>query len=318
MDNKVRLPQASLIATIGIVLALLTAYIPGLSIMTLVIPVPYAIIATLTDKKYSILSLIITFFILIFCVNPIYSVSICIMNILPGIVIGGIAKGQINEEFPNKFEPVFMGTIMVIISTIVFYFIANIVFGTNLLDQFTSIMKEAMNLQLDIMKQAGLEITSSFKIDDLVTYITNMLPTILFIEGIIISFVIYYVEAFVLNRVKKLNLPKPRFTDFYLPGNAITISFLLYSLVIILDLLNVNLYTDLIMINLQMIFNFMFMIQGIAVGITYFKKWIKEGSIKTIFMSVFMIYIFGFMGISFIGMLDSIMDFRRVRYYKST
>ena len=64
MDNKVRLPQASLIATIGIVLALLTAYIPGLSIMTLVIPVPYAIIATLTDKKYSILSLIITFFIL--------------------------------------------------------------------------------------------------------------------------------------------------------------------------------------------------------------------------------------------------------------
>ena len=62
----------------------------------------------------------------------------------------------------------------------------------------------------------------------------------------------------------------------------------------------------------------MFMIQGTAVGITYFRKWIKQGTIKMVFMSVFMIYIFGFMGISFIGMLDSIMDFRRVRYYKST
>ena len=148
MDNKLRLPQASLIATIGIVLALLTAYIPGLSIMTLVIPVPYAIIATLTDKKYSILSLIITFFILIFCVNPVYSVSICIMNIIPGIVIGSIAKGQVNEEFPNRFEPVFIGTIMVIISTIAFYFIANILFGTNLLDEFTRIMKETIALMI--------------------------------------------------------------------------------------------------------------------------------------------------------------------------
>ena len=318
MDNKVRLPQASLIATIGIVLALLTAYVPMLSIMSLVIPVPYAIIATLTDKKYSVLSLIITFFILIFCVNPVYSVSICIMNIVPGIVIGSIAKGQINEEFPNRFEPVFIGTIMVIISTIAFYFVANILFGTNLLDEFTRIMKEAMNLQIDIMTQAGLEITSSFKIDDLLTYIKNMLPTILFIEGMIISFVIYYIEVFILNRVKKLNIPKLRFGDFYLPGNAITISFLLYSLVIILDLLKVNLYTDLIMINLQMIFNFMFMIQGTAVGITYFRKWIKQGTIKMVFMSVFMIYIFGFMGISFIGMLDSIIDFRKVRCYKST
>lgn len=318
MDNKVRLPQASLIATIGIVLALLTAYVPTLSIMSLVIPVPYAIIATLTDKKYSILSLIITFFILIFCVNPVYSVSICIMNIIPGIVIGSIAKGQIKEEFPNRFEPVFIGTIMVIISTIVFYFIANIFFGTNLLNEFTSIMKEAMNLQVDIMKQAGLDMVSSFKVEDLLTYITNMLPTILFIQGIIISFIIYYIEVFILNRVKKLNISKVKFADFYLPGNAITISFLLYSLVMILDILNVNLYTDLIMINLQMIFNFMFMVQGVAVGITYFRKWIKQGTIKMVFMSVFMIYIFGFMGVSFIGMLDSIMDFRKVRYYKST
>jgi len=318
LDNKVRLPQASLIATIGIVLAILTAYVPMLGIMSLVIPVPYAIIATLTDKKYSILSLLITFFILIFCVNPIYSVSICIMNIIPGIVIGNIAKGQMKEEFPNKFEPVFMGTIMVIISTIVFFFIANVIFGTNLLDEFTNIMKEAMNLQIDIMTQAGLDIKSSFNIEDLLAYITNMLPTILFIEGIIISFVIYYLEVFILNRIKKLNLPNPKFTDFYLPGNAITISFVLYSLVLFMDIMNVNLYTDLIMMNLQLVFNFMFMIQGTAVGITYFRKWIKEGTTKMIFMSVFIIYVFGFMGISFIGMLDSIIDFRRVRNYKST
>lgn len=318
MDNKVRLPQASLIATLGIILAVLSAYVPMLGILSLAIPVPYAIIATLTNKKYSILSLVITFFILMLCVNPIYSVSVCIMSIIPGIVIGSIAKGQIEEEFPNKFEPVFMGTIMVIVSIIIFFFVANIVFGTNILEEFINVMKDTMSIQIDMMTKAGLELSSDVNIDDLLTYITNMLPTLLFLQGIIVSFIIYYLEVFILNRIKRVNLQKPKFNEFYLPGNAITISFGLYLLVMFMDIINVNLYTDLIMTNLQLIFNFMFMIQGIAVGFSYYKKWIKEGTVKMIFMSAFILCIFGFMGITFVGMLDSIIDFRKVRNYKST
>ena len=60
------------------------------------------------------------------------------------------------------------------------------------------------------------------------------------------------------------------------------------------------------------------MLQGIAVSIYFFKKWIRSGSLKMIFMSALTLSIFGFMGISFVGMLDSIIDFRRVRSYKST
>ncbi|MGL5313032.1 MAG: DUF2232 domain-containing protein [Peptostreptococcaceae bacterium] len=318
MDNKVRLPQASLIAILGIVLAVLTAYVPMLGILSLAIPVPYAIIATLTDKKYSILSLVITFFILMLSVNIVYSVSICIMSIIPGIVIGSIAKGQIKEEFPNKFEPVFMGTIMVIVSIIIFFFIANIVFGTNILDEFTNVMKDTMSVQIDMMTKAGLEIGADVKVEDLLNYITNMLPTLLFLQGLIVSFIIYYLEVFILKRIKRLNLQKPKFDEFYLPGNAITISFVLYLLVMFMDVIQVNLHTDLIMLNLQLVFNFMFMLQGIAVGVYYFKKWLKERTVKMIFMSSFILFIFGFMGITFVGMLDSIIDFRKVRSYKST
>ena len=85
-----------------------------------------------------------------------------------------------------------------------------------------------------------------------------------------------------------------------------------------MDVTEVNLHTDLIMLNLQLVFNFMFMLQGIAVGVYYFKKWIKEGTVKMIFMSTFILCIFGFMAVAFVGMLDSIIDFRKVRVYKST
>ena len=75
MNNKLRLAQASLIAALGILLCLITAYVPILSILSIAVPVPYAIIATLTDNKYSILSLIATFFILMFTIKHLLCVS---------------------------------------------------------------------------------------------------------------------------------------------------------------------------------------------------------------------------------------------------
>ena len=102
MNNRLRLTQASLIATLGILLCLITVYVPMLSILSIAIPVPYAIIGTLTDNKYSILSLIVTFFILMFTVNPLYSVSLCIMSIVPGLFIGSAIRNNKEDNF-NKF-----------------------------------------------------------------------------------------------------------------------------------------------------------------------------------------------------------------------
>ena len=104
MNNKLRLPQALLITALGILLCLMTAYVPMLSILSMAVPVPYAIIGTLTDNKYSILSLIATFFILIFTVNPLYSVSVCIMSIVQEFIGSAIRNNRKEDDF-NKFDP---------------------------------------------------------------------------------------------------------------------------------------------------------------------------------------------------------------------
>ena len=318
MNNKLRLPQASLITALGILLCLMTAYVPMLSILSMAVPVPYAIIGTLTDNKYSILSLIATFFILMFTVNPLYSVSVCIMSIVPGIFIGSAIRNNKEEDNFNKFEPIYIGTIVTMICVIVFFFIANIVFKTNILDDFMNIVKESINIQVSIMESAGMVLKEGFKASDIVNYINNMLPTILFLQGMIVAVIIYALEIFILKRIRVVNLRLPKLTDFYLPGDAVTVSFTLYIFVLFMDLIKVNLHTDLIMLNLQLVFNFMFMLQGISVSIYYLRKWIRSGSLKMIFMSLLILSVFGFMGISFVGMLDSIIDFRRVRSYKST
>ena len=318
MNNKLRLPQVLMIAVLGILLCLTTVYVPMLSILSIAVPVPYAIIGTLTDNKYSILSLIATFFILMFTANPLYSVSVCIMSIVPGLFIGSAIRNNREDDDSNKFEPIYIGTIVTMICVIVFFFIANIVFKTNILDDFMNTLKESINVQVSIMENAGMVLKEGFKVSEFVNYINNMLPTMLFLQGIIVAFIIYALEIFILKKVRMVNIRLPKFTDFYLPGNAVTVSFMLYIFVLFMDLIKVNLHTDLIMLNLQLVFNFMFMLQGISVSIYYLKKWIKSGSLKIIFMSVLILSIFGFMGISFVGMLDSIIDFRRVRSYKST
>ena len=56
------------------------------------------------------------------------------------------------------------------------------------------------------------------------------------------------------------DLSEIKFKNFYLPGNAIVISFVLYLLVMGISYMKTPLYTDAIFLNLQIVFNFMFII----------------------------------------------------------
>ncbi len=50
-----------------------------------------------------------------------------------------------------------------------------------------------------------------------------------------------------------MNIRFPKFADFYLPGNAILTTFLLYLLVLFIQIIGSKLYTELIMTNLQLV-----------------------------------------------------------------
>ena len=104
-----------------------------------------------------------------------------------------------------------------------------------------------------------------------------------------------------------------KFSRFYLPGNAVLTSFILYILIMLLEILKTPLYTDLILMNLELIFYILFFIQGVSVAVFFGKKWLKSGQIIKFTMGVIAILVLGIMGISILGMVDSIFDFRKVK-----
>lgn len=317
MKDKVKLSQASMIVTLGIVLALITVYFPFLGILSLAIPIPYAIIGTITNKKYSVLSLIITFFILMFTVNITYALNISILRAIPGIIIGIVVGKNIKEGSNNKFEPVLTGTIAMMLSTVAFFILFSVFFKIDLLDRFMDLIKTTVTQQVKVLNSSGVDVSSLVKTEDLINFIYNLLPTMLFLQGIVRAFFTYYLEVFILRRTKTVNLESPKFTEFYLPGNPVMVSLILYMLVFLVDGLGLNFHGDLVIMNLQTIFSIMFIIQGVAVSVHYLKNWLKTSQIKKIFISGLVLCIFGFMGISFLGMLDSVIDFRKIRSYKS-
>ena len=130
-----------------------------------------------------------------------------------------------------------------------------------------------------------------------------------------LSILTYFLAIYTLKKIRKNDLKEKlmqiKFSRFYLP--AVLTSFILYILIMLLEILKTPLYTDLILMNLELIFYILFFIQGVSVAVFFGKKWLKSGQIIKFTMGVIAILVLGIMSISILGMIDTIFDFRRVK-----
>lgn len=315
MNKYLRLSKALPIVILAIILIFISLNIPQLSLLLLLIPIIFALIGTISNIKDNIILLIITLFSLIFLTKITYVADIFINSIIPGTIIGMTVKRVLNKPNSNKYEPVFVGSIVFILSVVLHYVISKYIFRIDILDEFIQIFRENIDIQKSFIQYAATN--QSIDEEYIIDTFRNVIPSILFFRSMILSMFIYFIEIYILKKMKYYNLQKIKFKNFYLPGNAIIVSLAFYLLMLGLSYIQIPLYTDAIFLNLQVIFNFMFIIQGIAVSIYFIKRWIKNGLNKNIIIGVICIGIFGITVISFIGMVDSMLDFRNVRSYKS-
>ncbi|MGN1033811.1 MAG: DUF2232 domain-containing protein [Intestinibacter sp.] len=318
MNKKLTLPQTLLITLFCIVMILAILDIPGLSILTIGVSALFVVIATLSDNKGIFISIAVVILSLVFFINPVYIFEICLNCIIPGIIIGTITKKVLNYNVCNKFEPIFVGTIAFILGLIANYIVSKYLFNINMLEEFTSVIKEQLSTQIGAIQESVSTLTSAPKIteESVIQTILNIMPLILFSRAIFLAIVTYFLAIFALKKIKKIDLKdlkEVKFSRFYLPGNAVLTSFVLYIVIMLLDMFNTPLYTDLILMNLEMIFYMLFLIQGVSVALFFSKRWFRDGQVIKAFMVVIAIALFGVMGISILGMVDSIFDFRKVK-----
>lgn len=158
MNKDLRLSKVLQIVILAIILILISLNISQLRLLLLLIPVPFALIGTLSNLTNSIASLIIIFLALAYMIKPIQAMDIFINSIVPGLIIGIIAKKVIREKDSNKYEPIFMGSIVFIIAIIAYYFMYKYAFKIDILNEFLQILDKDLESQKDVLKSAGNEL----------------------------------------------------------------------------------------------------------------------------------------------------------------
>ena len=319
MNKKITLPQTIVITLFTIIMILVAVNIPALSILTISVSSLFVVIAALSDTKGIFISFAMVILGLIFFIDPVYIFDICLNFVIPGIIIGIITRNILNYKEDNKYNPIFMGTIAFILGLIANYLVSKYLFNINMLEEFTSVMKAQLSTQISVIQESVSNLASMPNIteESIIQTVLNIMPLILFSRAIILAILTYFLAIFTLKKIRKNNIKETlkgiKFSRFYLPGNAVLTSFVLYILIMLLEILKTPLYTDLILMNLELIFYILFFIQGVSVAVFFGKKWLKSGQIIKFTMGVIAILVLGIMSISILGMIDTIFDFRRVK-----
>ena len=150
-----------------------------------------------------------------------------------------------------------MGTIAFILGLIANYLVSKYLFNINMLEEFTSVMKAQLSAQISVIQESVSNLASMPNIteESIIQTVLNIMPLILFSRAIILAILTYFLAIFTLKKIRKNNIKETlkgiKFSRFYLPGNAVLTSFVLYILIMLIEILNIPLYTDLILVNLE-------------------------------------------------------------------
>lgn len=188
--------------------------------------------------------------------------------------------------------------------------------GVSIINQLEEFFTQSINYQIEILKDTGLSNYEVLKIKDFLEnafdYILLIMPSIIMIFSLITAYLNYLLSSLSLRKLEYGIVSIPKFSRFKLPNNILLGTGIMFLGAFILKKLEL-LYYKTVFLNITSIIAFIFFVQGLSV-IDY--KLIKR-NIKIIprilIVIVFTIIIpLGWL-IPFIGVLDTIFDFRKIR-----
>ncbi|CAH2215363.1 YybS family protein [Tepidibacter aestuarii] len=306
INNSKKLTETSILSCIGIIFALASTYIPFLSMFFMFNGIPYTIIAARCGLRYSIMSSFISLTILMMMMNPI-SALVFALVFIPSIFIGyNIYKNE------TPFENIALGSLFFILMMMLYIKLSVVIFNVDIVKEFNDIFIKAMNVQKDVINSLGIKIDEK-ELNNLLEYFSVYLPsTLVIIPSIVISFINYYVSVFILRRIKKDENILPEVKDFSLPGNIPVGIVLIYLSTLLIKYIDGVYYKSIVM-NLEMVILTLFLIQGACVYSYFLDKInMKKGTKGFLLIISFIIRPIVFI-ITIIGMLDSAMNFRKIR-----
>ncbi|MBZ4662545.1 MAG: hypothetical protein JG776_227 [Caloramator sp.] len=304
--------EAGLLTAINVVLILASIYVPFLYFVGIFLwPIPIALTFLRHNFKYSLLSVIATGAIVAFTVDPITAVSFAIIYGALGLVMGYCIKNK--KSVITTFT--FM-SIVVFISTAVLIKLSNLILGQDILKSMIQMLDESVKITKEIY--GGLGVPQE-QIDSLLKklipssdIIIMVFPVTMLLYSLMSALVSYLFAYKIFNRFGyKVEKIKP-LSQWYIPvklATAILVIVLISFVLVVTNFPNALSYYY----NAQILFSFVFTINGIAAVDFYFIKREMKGFLR--FLIIFFVMTSPLSNIIFIiGIMDYIFNYRRLDY----
>lgn len=306
--NTKTLVEAAILAALSTVIITVSYYIPALlTVGAIAWSIPITLLTFKYDIKISILTLIVSLLISSAFITPITAAGIAILYGLPALILGLCLR----KKYP-PFTTLISMSIAMFLSYVLTFKFSEIITGKDILQEFLEIMKQAVTYSKDwALKYGG----NQKNIEDVfnryldVELVKMALPGAMIVASVFGSFLDYYIVQIIFRKLNlKINELKP-IENWYISNSTSYGIFFLTIISLILLKSGVN-NAEIISATVYSIFVFAFAVQGIALISWLLKRRGVPGKL-VILLDVLILIMFSQI-LFFIGILDYVMDFRKI------
>lgn len=308
-NNSTRaLVNTALSAAVAVIIAVIGLFVPFLSFASFLWPVPVVIAIKRYGFKYGVYVTVVSGLIVGMISQPLYA-----LYVILGFGAIGLAIGVGVERNYSASITLVITSIASLLSKLLLVIIVTRIMGVNPIRLQIEAMEKSLEITTQFYKNIGLD-----QVEDIKDIFMNSLelikltiPAVLIFASVLDSFLNYTLSGVILKRFKLNMKPFPPFAEWRFPSNAALGFLLLVALTYIGRYLGLQ-NTQVIMANIFLIFNLVFLIQGLAVVYHYMlsRGLPKFARILIVILALFN-HILALVTV-FIGLLDVIFDFRKL------
>lgn len=308
------LTEAAMITGILVIIAYISEFL--FPFLTFFYSMPAIILSKRKGLKYGIMSLVSAGFI----ISMLLGIQSGIMYLVQYTPLAiALSYGVVKDEDPYK--TLIFGALTFIVSFAVIIYVMQIFVGINFIKQMTDMFNESFNMSRDMILKTSqnMDPAKSKEMMDSINsmsasinmMLTKMLPALLISTGIIISYINYAGTCKIAKRFKIYLREITGFAFFTFPQSfAIAMAGLLITS-FLLKYLNLN--VQLIQYNILALCFMAVLVQGFAVLQFYLMKWNISKPLRVV-INIFAVFSPGISQLlTFAGLIDLIIDLRKIR-----
>ena len=315
--NTKAIVEAGLLSGIIVVLMLITAYIPFLSILNLILPVPVTILYLRHNYKVSISAVLVSGVLVAMFYNPVSAINATLVYGITGMTLGYCIKGDKKITITIMLLTL-AGAVSYIVIGLLYIFVLQpygvhgVINNINkLIEMYNNTLEQAKNFY-KAMGMTPQQLASMAKGLPVLTLevIKLLAPAMILLTLIFSALINYTIAKSILKKLKyKVREFKP-FSQVYINNRVGAVAIILFCIALLLQIRNmaIGVYT---VSFLTIIIRIVFLIDGLALATFYLR-----GKFKLSKIVVFLILLFAllqFESIFFmLGLIDLIMDFRQL------